>query len=113
MVVDMPGYGFAFANPHKMETWKLLFERYMQSRKSLKRVFVVIDARFAHFASYRRLATAVLTCPDVCGARQTWVQRERQGVHGPARANSHSIPGETHSAQTDLRERTDFCAYVA
>ena len=45
MLADLPGYGFAFANPHKMETWKLLMDQYMQQRKSLKRVYVLLDAR--------------------------------------------------------------------
>jgi ribosome biogenesis GTP-binding protein YsxC/EngB len=45
MLADLPGYGFAFANPHKMETWKLLMDQYTRQRKSLKRVFVLLDAR--------------------------------------------------------------------
>jgi ribosome biogenesis GTP-binding protein YsxC/EngB len=45
MLADLPGYGFAFANPHKMEGWKMLMEQYMRQRKSLKRVYVLIDAR--------------------------------------------------------------------
>ena len=45
MLADLPGYGFAFANPHKMETWKLLMNQYMRQRKSLKRVYVLVDAR--------------------------------------------------------------------
>jgi len=45
LLADLPGYGFAFADAHKMETWKVLMDRYMQQRKPLKRVFVLIDAR--------------------------------------------------------------------
>eukprot|EP00281_Chroomonas_sp_CCMP1168_P020964 CAMPEP_0206232096 /NCGR_PEP_ID=MMETSP0047_2-20121206/11223_1 /ASSEMBLY_ACC=CAM_ASM_000192 /TAXON_ID=195065 /ORGANISM="Chroomonas mesostigmatica_cf, Strain CCMP1168" /LENGTH=420 /DNA_ID=CAMNT_0053655789 /DNA_START=85 /DNA_END=1347 /DNA_ORIENTATION=- len=45
MLVDLPGYGFAFADPHKMESWKILMDRYSTSRKVLKRAFVIIDAR--------------------------------------------------------------------
>eukprot|EP00283_Hemiselmis_rufescens_P014396 CAMPEP_0173446302 /NCGR_PEP_ID=MMETSP1357-20121228/36299_1 /TAXON_ID=77926 /ORGANISM="Hemiselmis rufescens, Strain PCC563" /LENGTH=333 /DNA_ID=CAMNT_0014412581 /DNA_START=130 /DNA_END=1131 /DNA_ORIENTATION=- len=45
MVVDLPGYGFAFADPHKMEGWRLLMDAYNGQRKALKRAFVVIDAR--------------------------------------------------------------------
>jgi len=27
MMADLPGYGFAFANPHKMESWKMLMDQ--------------------------------------------------------------------------------------
>ncbi len=44
-LVDLPGYGFAFADPHKMEAWRLLMDAYMSSRRALKRALLVIDAR--------------------------------------------------------------------
>ncbi|KAL7747697.1 hypothetical protein RI367_006986 [Sorochytrium milnesiophthora] len=43
--VDMPGYGFAFAAEEKKDTWLPLIERYLSQRKSLKRLFLLIDAR--------------------------------------------------------------------
>jgi len=45
MVVDLPGYGFAFAERHKMEAWRVLMDSYARERKALKRAFVIIDAR--------------------------------------------------------------------
>ena len=45
MLVDLPGYGFAFANEHKMEGWKVLMDSYNKERKVLKRAFVILDAR--------------------------------------------------------------------
>ncbi|KAJ1496415.1 P-loop containing nucleoside triphosphate hydrolase protein [Baffinella frigidus] len=45
LVADLPGYGFAFADPRKMETWKMLMDQYMSKRKPLKRIFLLIDAR--------------------------------------------------------------------
>ncbi|KAF9134591.1 hypothetical protein BGW39_006531 [Mortierella sp. 14UC] len=44
-VVDMPGYGFAFAKEADKEAWKELIEDYLGTRKSLKRIYVMIDAR--------------------------------------------------------------------
>ena len=44
MMVDMPGYGFAFANEQKMAGWKVLIDQYIQTRK-MKRVFLIIDGR--------------------------------------------------------------------
>ncbi|KAG0208648.1 hypothetical protein BGX28_000456 [Mortierella sp. GBA30] len=45
VVVDMPGYGFAFAKPEDKAAWTELIEEYLSSRKTLKRIYVMIDAR--------------------------------------------------------------------
>ncbi|KAF7722631.1 GTP-binding protein [Apophysomyces ossiformis] len=44
-MVDMPGYGFAFVDEEKRQQWRQLMETYISTRKTLKRIFVVIDAR--------------------------------------------------------------------
>lgn len=44
-MVDMPGYGFAKAPLHIVETWKRLSLYYFQSRKQLKCLYILIDGR--------------------------------------------------------------------
>ena len=44
-VVDMPGYGFAQAPVAKVEDWTRLVRGYLRGRTTLKRAFVLIDAR--------------------------------------------------------------------
>lgn len=44
-VVDLPGYGFANAPLAVVEKWQRLLKRYLQGRQTLRRVFVLIDAR--------------------------------------------------------------------
>lgn len=44
-VVDMPGYGFAFAKDETKEQWKQFVMQFILQRASLKRVFVLLDAR--------------------------------------------------------------------
>ncbi|CAO3636062.1 unnamed protein product [Cunninghamella blakesleeana] len=44
-MVDMPGYGFAFVDDEQRKEWRELMEEYITKRKSLKRLYVVIDAR--------------------------------------------------------------------
>ncbi|KAG2181228.1 hypothetical protein INT43_008811 [Umbelopsis isabellina] len=44
-IVDMPGYGFAFVDEEQRRQWRELMETYMQNRSTLKRLYVVIDAR--------------------------------------------------------------------
>ncbi|MCL4767549.1 MAG: ribosome biogenesis GTP-binding protein YihA/YsxC [Hyphomicrobiaceae bacterium] len=44
-VVDLPGYGFAQAPREKVQTWIELVRDYLRGRPTLKRVFLLIDAR--------------------------------------------------------------------
>lgn len=44
-IVDMPGYGFAKAPKLKVEAWTRLVFDYLRGRSTLKRVFILIDAR--------------------------------------------------------------------
>jgi GTP-binding protein len=45
-LVDLPGYGFAFAEEGRMSRWNTLIDDYLGGRGSaLKRVLVVLDAR--------------------------------------------------------------------
>lgn len=44
-VVDMPGYGFAQAPKARVEEWTRLVFDYLRGRVTLKRVYVLIDAR--------------------------------------------------------------------
>ncbi len=44
-IVDMPGYGYAEAPKAKVEAWTALIKDYLRGRRTLKRVFVLIDSR--------------------------------------------------------------------
>jgi GTP-binding protein len=44
-LVDMPGYGFAKAPKNKVDAWTGLVKDYLRGRPTLKRVFLLIDAR--------------------------------------------------------------------
>jgi len=44
-IVDLPGYGFANAPLAVVEKWQRLLKQYLQGRQTLRRVFVLIDAR--------------------------------------------------------------------
>ncbi|MEX6508510.1 ribosome biogenesis GTP-binding protein YihA/YsxC [Jiella sp. M17.18] len=44
-LVDMPGYGYAQAPKEQVDAWTRLVFDYLRGRTSLKRVFVLIDAR--------------------------------------------------------------------
>ena len=44
-VVDLPGYGYARASKDKRSDWQGLIKSYIAERRSLKRVFTLVDAR--------------------------------------------------------------------
>jgi len=44
-IVDMPGYGYAKAPKDVVERWTRLIFAYLRGRSTLRRVFVLIDAR--------------------------------------------------------------------
>ena len=44
-IVDMPGYGFAQAPKDKVDAWTRLVRGYLRGRSTLRRAFVLIDAR--------------------------------------------------------------------
>jgi len=44
-LVDLPGYGFANAPVAVVEKWQALLKRYLAGRQSLRRAFVLVDAR--------------------------------------------------------------------
>ena len=44
-LVDLPGYGFAEAPKKKVDIWNALIRDYMQGRRQLLRVFILIDSR--------------------------------------------------------------------
>jgi ribosome biogenesis GTP-binding protein YsxC/EngB len=51
-IVDLPGYGFAYAKPEKIEQWQALTTQFLvgasgKAKHKVKRVFVLIDARHA------------------------------------------------------------------
>lgn len=44
-LVDLPGYGFAKASKKEIQKWSLAIENYLQNRKQLKLLLLLIDAR--------------------------------------------------------------------
>ena len=44
-MVDLPGYGYAKTSKDKRSDWQTLIKSYIAERRSLKRVFTLVDAR--------------------------------------------------------------------
>jgi len=44
-LVDLPGYGYARVPPQVRKTWKPMVESYLQTRKEIRLVILILDAR--------------------------------------------------------------------
>jgi len=106
LLVDMPGYGFAFAKESSVERWRELSAEYLRSRKSLKLVLVVIDAKIGLKASDLQMLafledarvkyTLVLTKADAAGPPPRAAQLAAPRTHfnvSSGRKVSMSAPG--------------------
>eukprot|EP00047_Mylnosiga_fluctuans_P019787 m.86036 g.86036 ORF g.86036 m.86036 type:complete len:262 (-) comp8266_c0_seq1:392-1177(-) len=52
-IVDLPGYGFAFAKLEKIDAWHKLTQEYLATRKCLRRLYVLLGGQSsAHTAQF-------------------------------------------------------------
>ena len=54
-LVDLPGYGYAKVSEREKEKWGKMIERYLQTSKRLKSVFLLIDIRHDPSANDRQM----------------------------------------------------------
>ena len=54
-LVDLPGYGYAKVSEAEKEKWGKMIERYLQTSKQLKAVFLLIDIRHDPSANDRQM----------------------------------------------------------
>jgi len=58
-LVDLPGYGFAKAPVNVVEKWQRLLRAYLTGRATLRRAFVLVDARHGVKAPDEEIMTAL------------------------------------------------------
>lgn len=61
-IVDLPGYGFAFAQDEKKEQWATLLQDYISTRTALKRIYLLIDARHGMAAHKLTIRLKCICC---------------------------------------------------
>ncbi len=83
-VVDLPGYGFANAPVAVVEKWQRLLKQYLSGRQTLRRVFVLIDAR--HGA--KAVDEEIMTLLDRSAVTFQVVMTKIDKVKGPALAEA-------------------------
>ena len=116
-VVDMPGYGFAFAAEDRVAAWNRLMDKYLTGRKNLKRVYVVVDARHGLKAPDREMLaflsryggvsySVVLNKTDLVKpadlARRAFLIREELRAAKRARAEVHMASTSTGAGMAEF-----------
>lgn len=99
-LVDMPGYGYAKAEKAAVSRWQRLIRSYLMGRPSLRRVFILIDARHGLKAPDRDTMNlldesavsyqAILTKADKCS--QAELARVRAGVEEEMKKRPAAYP---------------------
>ena len=56
-IVDLPGYGFAFASDERIAAWNELMDAYLSARPSLRKVYLIADARVGLKQSDKEMLT--------------------------------------------------------
>ena len=108
-LVDLPGYGYAKAPRPKVEAWQALLRAYLAGRVTLRRCFLLIDARHgvkaldhAHMALMDSAAVGfqvVLTKVDKPGSRE--IAAMLAGLQGDLARHPAAFPEVvTTSAET-------------
>ena len=109
-LVDMPGYGFAFASDEAVQRWGDLSAEYLRSRKTLKLVLVLLDAKVGlkpsdlqmlEFLEANRIKyTLVITKADAAGAPARAAQLVALTLQSVKRARHFVRPAAFVSART-------------
>ena len=99
-VVDLPGYGFANAPKKVVEGWQRLLKGYLSGRSTLRRAFVLVDARHGVKPVDEEIMTlldkAAVTFQIVLTKADKVKAAEREGVleqvRGAARRHPAAFP---------------------
>ena len=113
-IVDLPGYGFALGPAKERETWQAMIEGYLTGRKSLRMVYVLVDAEVGPTKldhqmldwlrsvdlPYRIVATK---CDQVKSSRQLAQRRDVAAVLGLQTTDIAWVSAEKGTGIPDLR----------
>lgn len=81
-LVDLPGYGFANAPIPVIEKWQRLLKQYLSGRQTLRRAFVLIDARHG----IKRVDEEIMSLLDSAAVTFQCVMTKSDKVRGQDRA---------------------------
>jgi GTP-binding protein len=116
-LVDLPGYGYARAEKTAVRNWQRLIRAYLQGRPTLRRAFILVDARHGLKPADEEMMALldeaavnyqiVLTKSDKCSQRELAAVEEKTRTALARRAAGHpqvlSTSGRTGAGIPELR----------
>lgn len=78
--VDLPGYGFAKVSAQVREKWGRMIEKYLQTSKQLKLVFLLVDIRHDPSANDKMMYDWVIAngyCPVIIATKMDKIKRSQ------------------------------------
>ena len=101
-VVDLPGYGFANAPVAVVEQWQRLLKQYLQGRQTLRRVFVLIDARHGAKAVDEEIMTLLDKSAVTFQVVMTKIDKVKKGALDDALAKTRKALSKHPAAYPEL-----------
>ena len=101
-IVDLPGYGFAEAPVAVVEKWQRLLKTYLSGRATLRRVFLLIDARHGAKAVDEEIMTLLDTAAVPFQTVLTKVDKPKKGDLEKALERTRSILAKHPAAYPEM-----------
>ena len=101
-IVDLPGYGFANAPVAVVEKWQNLLKQYLSGRQTLRRVFVLIDARHGAKAVDEEIMTLLDKSAVTFQVVMTKIDKVKKGALDEALAKTRKALSKHPAAYPEL-----------
>ena len=101
-IVDLPGYGFANAPVSVVEKWQNLLKQYLSGRQTLRRVFVLIDARHGAKAVDEEIMTLLDKSAVTFQVVMTKIDKVKKGALDDALAKTRKALSKHPAAYPEL-----------
>ncbi len=101
-IVDLPGYGFANAPVAVVEKWQNLLKQYLSGRQTLRRVFVLIDARHGAKAVDEEIMTLLDKSAVTFQVVMTKIDKVKKGALDDALAKTRKALSKHPAAYPEL-----------
>ena len=101
-IVDLPGYGFANAPVAVVAKWQNLLKQYLSGRQTLRRVFVLIDARHGAKAVDEEIMTLLDKSAVTFQVVMTKIDKVKKGALDDALAKTRKALSKHPAAYPEL-----------
>ena len=96
--VDLPGYGFARVSEKEKAAWGKMIEHYLNTSKTLRRIFLLADIRHAPSAADKQMADWIRAAgyePVVIATKLDKINRSQRAAQIKLLRTELSLPSET------------------